>query len=60
MADLTKENLTKLLGSVEDFSADVIKEQLAIRNKAVAILLARFRKAQGIKAAVKVRAEPVR
>lgn len=48
MAELTKENLVQLLGSVEEFSAEQIKEQLAIRDKAAAALLTKFRKAQGI------------
>lgn len=48
MDELTKEQLVAMLGPLEDFSAEEIRKQLDIRQKAAANQLARFRKANGL------------
>lgn len=45
---ITKAVTVGLIGSAEGFSADAVKEQLAVRQKTVAVQLERFRREKGI------------
>lgn len=52
MDELTKEQLLAMLGNLEGFSADDIRDQLEQRQQAAAILLQKFRDQNGIRAEV--------
>lgn len=48
MDELTKEQVLAMIGSTEGFSAESVREQLEIRQRSVADMLARFRENNGL------------